>query len=373
MYSASVVLLASFVATAHVYAQVVRGVVITPDSMLVSGVIVTLVDSTGTPVARALADDGGEFTLRAPIAGTYRIDARRLAFRPTVDRPIVLLEGRVLHHILVLTGAPVTLPALGVTAQQECEIQPDSGSAAFSVWEEARKALRASQLTRLTRGYKVDVTTFVHRRPSGTALELPGDSSRQTGMSLRPFTSRPAEELADRGYLTRGAHSDVFHAPDEDVLLSESFGATHCMRILSDSGGDNVVRLGFSPVQGRRQTDITGVLSIDRITSELRRLDFDFVNLPSMDVVGRPGGRIVFRRLPEGSWLIEQWAIWLPVAEQPRADLPHPPPVPGMRIVARQTQPVASTRFGLQTTGGHVDRVLFGDETLWMRPEKPSP
>ena len=234
------------------------------------------------------------------------------------------------------------------------------------MWEEARKALRASQLTRLTRAYKVDVTTYVRRQTSGLSRERSTDSSSRSGLPLRPFTSRPADELAERGYLTRAGRSDVFHAPDEDVILSESFAATHCLRILPDTGTDNVVRLGFSPVPGRRQTDIAGVLAIDRASSELRRLDFSFVNLPAMDVVGTPGGEIVFRRLPEGSWLIEQWAIWLPIAEQ-RADIAPALPAPNTRVPVR-VAPAITTRYGLQTTGGHVNRVAAGDETLWLRP-----
>jgi hypothetical protein len=365
---AVVAALPMFASGAH--AQAVRGTVITPDSVLVSGVIVTLIDSTGTPVARALADDGGRFTMRAPAPGTYRIEAKRLAFRPTLDVPIKLDSGRVLLHTLVLRGAPVQLEAVKVTAEQSCQIQPDSGTMAFAVWEEARKALRASQLTRLTRAYKVDVTTYVRKKSVGFYRERGADSSNQSGMSLRPFTSRPADELAERGYITRGPHTAVYHAPDEDVLLSESFGATHCHRILPDSGTDNIVRLGFSPIPGRRQTEIAGVLSIDRASSELRRLDFNYVNLPALDVVGTPGGEIVFRRLPEGSWLIEQWAIWLPIAEL-RADIAPALPVPNTRVPVRQA-PAITTRYGLQTTGGHVNRVASGEETLWLRPA-PNP
>ena len=165
--------------------------------------------------------------------------------------------------------------------------------------------------------------------------------------------------------MTRGAKTDVFHAPDEDVLLSDAFAATHCLRILPDSAGVNAVRLGFSPVPDRKQTEITGVLTIDRATSELRRLDFSFVNLPSMDVVGAPGGQIVFRHLPEGSWLIEQWEIWLPVAEE-RTEMPIELPTPNTRLPVRRPPANVTTRFGMKTTGGRVTRVLFGDETVWM-------
>ena len=348
-------------------AQVVRGTAITADSALVPGVIVTLIDEKGTPVARALADEGGAFAMKAPAAGTYHIEAKRIAFRPTIDKPIVLEEGRVLLHTLVLTSVPIQLTGVQVTAEQRCEAHPDSISAAFSVWEEARKALRSSQLTRLTRAYKADVTTFVRRQSAAETRFRVTDSTTKTGLPLRPFTSLPPEELAAKGYVTRVANGQVFHAPDEDVLLSDEFAATHCLRLLPDSADKDVVRLGFSPVPGRKEPEISGVLSIDRASAELRRLDFSFVNVPAMDVVGAPGGQIVFRHLSEGSWMIEQWAIWLPVAEQRTEYAPSISP-PSTRGMPARPVPTITTRFGLQTTGGHVTRVSFGDETVWRAP-----
>ncbi len=354
------------------HAQVVRGTAITTDSALVPGVIVTLLDDKGTPVARALADDGGSFSMKAPASGTYHIEARRIAFRPTVDRPIVLEEGRVLLHTLVLTSVPVQLAEVHVTAEQRCQVHPDSASAAFSVWEEARKALRSSQLTRLTRAYKADVTTFVRRQSAAETRFRMTDSSTKLGMPLRPFASLPPEELAAHGYVTRGANSQVFHAPDEDVLLSDEFAATHCLRLLPDSTDRQVVRLGFAPVPGRKEPEIAGILSIDRTSAELRRLDFSFVNVPATDVVGAPGGEIVFRHLSEGSWMIEQWAIWLPVAEQ-RTEYAPSIAAPSTRGPPASPTPIISTRFGMQTTGGHVIRVSFGDETVWRAPALPKP
>jgi hypothetical protein len=353
-------------------AQIVRGTAITPDSALVPGVIVTLIDQKGTAVARALADDGGSFTMKAPSAGTYHIEAKRIAFRPTIDALITLEEGRVLLHTLVLTGSPIRLASVQVTAEQRCEATLDSASAAFAVWEEARKALRSSQLTRLTRAYKADVTTFVRRQSAAETRFRVTDSTTHVGMPLRPFTSLPPEELAAKGYVTRGANSQVFHAPDEDVLLSDEFAATHCLRLLPDSAGKDVVRLGFAPVPGRREPEIAGVLSIDRASAELRRLDFSFVNVPAMDVVGAPGGQIVFRHLSEDSWMIEQWAIWLPMAEQ-RTEYAQSISPPSTRGMPARPVPTISTRFGMQTTGGHVTRVSFGDETVWRAqvPAKP--
>ena len=345
--------------------QVVRGVALSRDSLFVPGVIVTLLDSAGRPVSRALSDDDGKFVLRAPQSGTYRIDARRLSFRPTLDAPIALTEGKTLSHVLILTGGQIRLDAVRTTAEQQCEVNPDSGTAAFSVWEEARKALRASQLTRLTRAYQVDVTTFVRKRTS-LNREARTDSVVRAAMPIRPFTSGPAELLAEKGYVTRVERGEVYHAPDEDVLLSDSFASTHCLRLLPDSS-DARIRLAFSPVPGRKQSDITGVLTIERTTSELRRLDFSYVNIPPTTVIGSPGGEIVFRRLPEGSWLIDEWSIWLPVSEL-RTDTSYVQ-VPATRSnpPTRQLVETISSRLAMQTTGGRVNRVRFGDEIVWMR------
>ena len=348
-------------------AQAVRGVVITPDSALVPGVIVTLLDPKGVPVARALSDEEGRYLLRAPAPGTFHIEARRLAFLPTVDLPLELEEGKIRLHNVVVTGARVQLQPVQVTANAPCRVDPDSASTAFRVWEEARKALRASQLTRLTRPYKVDVTTYVKRFSPNIERDRMVDSSTRLAMPIRPFTSRSAEELVEFGYMSRAGRNEVFHAPDEDVLLSDSFAATHCLRMLPDSApSGGLVRLAFEPIPSRQKPDIAGTLTVDRATSELRRLDFTFVNLPLTYQVGTPGGEIVFRQLPDRSWLIDEWAIRLPVAVQvaqgPMAMSGQPTRVPTVAA------PSVAMRYGLQTTGGHVIRVTSGEETLWARP-----
>ena len=89
-----------------------------------------------------------------------------------------------------------------------------------------------------------------------------------------------------------------------------------------------------------------------------------------------PGGEIVFRHLFEGSWVIEQWAIWLPTIES-RMEMPYvplPPAAARSPAVASTRQPTPNeTRFGLQTTGGRVERVAFGNETIWLRPRAAAP
>lgn len=346
-------------------AQAVRGRVVGADSAVVPGAIVTLLDSAGVPLARALADDEGRFAMRTPAPGSYRFHVRRLGYMPFADSLVRVPAGAVLERTVVLSGAPVSLQAVRVTGDQQC-LGPDSTAAAFLVWEEARTALTASQLTRATRAYQIDVELFTNRQGSD-ARERPTIDRRLQRLSfIRAFNTLPPDVLARDGYLARASSGDVYYAPDENALLSDAFAESHCMKLLPDSGSADRVRLGFTPLPGRRVPDIRGVLSIDRATSELRDLEYQYVNLRPHEMVGSPGGTIAWRRLPEGSWIVEYWAIGLPVHEV-RVNRDEQRPVVGRNV--RQAPPRDPMRIegkGRVTTGGGVARVAFGDTILWM-------
>src|SRR5262245_64793694 len=65
-------------------AQAVRGTVMGRGDVPLSGVVVVLADSAG-PVGRSLSGERGEFRVTASHAGTYRLQATRIGFRPVVS------------------------------------------------------------------------------------------------------------------------------------------------------------------------------------------------------------------------------------------------------------------------------------------------
>jgi hypothetical protein len=72
-------------------AQAVRGVIIgRGDSSGVPGAVVFLLDASGGVAARALTNERGEFRLGAPRAGSYRIRAMRIGYRPVVTAAVRL-------------------------------------------------------------------------------------------------------------------------------------------------------------------------------------------------------------------------------------------------------------------------------------------
>jgi hypothetical protein len=372
MRLAVLVLLAVTLTGADASAQAVRGRVVTTDSVAVPGAIITVLDSAGTPLARALADDGGRFAMRLPAAGRYGFQVLRLGYAPTRIRSVQVGSGQEADRTLVLTGAPIPLRAVHVTAEQAC-LGADSASAAFAVWEEARKALLASQLTRMTRAYTMDVEMFVSRQSADRMLPPTTRRSEMLATQLRALTPVPPEQLMRNGYLEHSAQGDRYFAPDEDVLLSESFASTHCMRLLPTDSAEGVLRLGFVPLPSRAVPDIRGVITVDRATSELQRLDFAYTGLRVTEQLGDPGGEIVFRRLPEGSWIIEYWALVLPFVEQYVRQQAIPATVNRNGQSSPGRPAVIAEGLGRMTSGGGVTRIRFGDTVVWAATEPPKP
>jgi hypothetical protein len=75
-----------------------------------------------------------------------------------------------------------------------------------------------------------------------------------------------------------------------------------------DADDPNQIGLGFEPVPGRTVPDIAGTLWMDVGTGELRSVEFDYVQSGAVYQAGS-GGRIDFRVLESGPWVVEAWRL----------------------------------------------------------------
>ena len=338
-------------------AQEVRGRALTPGSATpAAGVIVTLVDAAGVSIARTLTSDSGTFRLRAPRPDRYWLHALRIGFRPTVSPPFALAAGQTLERDVELDARAVTLAAVQVEAERTCRVRPDASSAAFAVWEEARKALDAALLTR-GRRYTMEVVRFERILSPRTEAAVSEHEVEGRAASTRPFVAVPVSQLDSVGYVLREPEWTTYRGPDEEVLLSDQFAATHCLQ-LAEPAADDEVSLAFEPVRERTLPDIRGTLALDRTTAALRRLEFTFVNVGREVERERAGGRVYFRQLPAGGWIIDRWVMRYPLLQR----------VPSQRD-ARQAYLRREETWELRSmheTGGEVTEVARGDTVLWQ-------
>ena len=324
--------LAILVHSPQLEAQSVRGTLVEESSGIpIEGAFVVLLDGSDSTVAGTLTDDSGIFVLQAPAAGHYAVRAERIGYDSFSSPPLSLTLGPPIQHRLEMPVSPVELATLSVEGERRCESRPEDGRRMARVWEEAKKALTTAVWTEEQRAFRF--TTRLHRStldPRGLRV-LEEQTEIQSGLAVNPFRALPVEELAATGY-TRRVRADTteYFAPDAQVLLSDLFLDDHCFRVV-EGGGETagMIGLGFEPLLETDRTDISGVLWLDRSTAHLQFIEYRYENLPSGVESDALGGRVGFRRLPGGAWIVDDWHIRMPVLEQFTVMERTGPSVPG--------------------------------------------
>lgn len=299
-------------------AQAVRGVVVDEGGSPVPAAFVVLVDAAGRSAASALSDPAGGFVLRAGEPGTYTVRAERIGFESTVSPALRLEAGATVETRVTVSSRAVALDAIVVSGAAGCAVRARDDAAAAALWEEARKALSVSAWTEHAEPLQVVAARWQREIDRSGLFVLAERRDSIVGRLPAPFRSLPAEELAARGYRREDGDGPWYYAPDAEVLLSDSFLDTHCFRAVRGRGAARgLVGLRFEPVRGRAATDVAGTLWLDARSAELRHLEFVYRNLPRADDWPGVGGRIEFRRLPTGQWIVDRWRLRMPLVRRP--------------------------------------------------------
>jgi hypothetical protein len=302
-------LLATLVCAGRVTAQnqlVVRAETETRTPL--SGALIALISPSNQVIEERLSSASGVATFNAP-AGEYLVRVRRIGYRPFYSKQITLPRSEAL--ILQVESPRVVLQQMVVTASAQCgRINPDAATLA-ALWEEISKGLRASQLT-ANDLKEISRRVVYHRQVRDDGSVISGDSSVVPVFRTRPFGSPDPASLVALGYV-RGdeIRGWTYFGPDELVLLSDSFASTHCFRAVRSRKRPNQIGVAFQPIPKRKQSDINGVIWLDERTSELREVEFRYVNAGILDDFS-PGGFSRFRRMPSGAWIVSEWQLRMP-------------------------------------------------------------
>ena len=279
-----------------------------PNRIPLAGALIALIDSENRVVTEGLSSADGFASLSAA-PGVYRVRVRRVGFRPFYSAPTTIPHSDLL--VLRVESPRVVLNELVVSASAQCgRINPDAQTLA-SLWEEIAKALRSSQLTVADLNEISRVQTYV--REIGLNGEvIASDSTNRSIANRRPFAAVDPASLINEGYVRGDVQRGWdFFAPDEAVLLSDGFSATHCFRAVRNRSRHGQIGVAFEPAPRRRLSEIKGVIWLDEGSSELREVEFTFVNAGVLNEF-QPRGYTRFRRMPSGAWLVSDWQLQLP-------------------------------------------------------------
>jgi hypothetical protein len=333
-------------------AQVIRGRASLPDGDPIPGIVIAATNPRGVEVARALSNSAGDFVLRLPNGGTFEIRALRIGFRPTIVRDVTVAARDTIERNIVLTALPVAIAGMQVRDRDECSLKGRGAETSLQLWEQARAALTAAQLSEQSGRLDVRLIRVDGHIDApndfGEPLFPAVDTARAREMIVdRVFAMTSVDTIAARGYVrSQPDGRTMYDMPNAETLLSDAFVGGHCFSIRSSNEHREWIGLGFTPrraVDG--VADIRGVLWLDRATAELRRVEFEFDNLPPAEYRvcdDRPfipmtperikesppfeqpqpncstvrndrsnrlrlGGRADFVRLPTGEWLVAEW------------------------------------------------------------------
>lgn len=277
----------------------------------ISGALVALIDGDRV-VAEGLSSEAGTITIgSAP--GTYRVRVRRIGFRPFLSEQVVLpFKGELLLHV---ESQKIILDAMVVTASAQCGAIKSDAQALSALWDAIAIALRASQLN------SADLSAMgkmrIYKRELGRNGEVVSNNTSVIPITnKRPFGALDPASLLTRGYV-RGNEATgwEYFAPDETVLLSDDFAATHCFKVTRDARSrPGQIGVSFEPVPRRKLPDIRGVLWVDEKSTELRDVRFTYVNAGILTRF-KPGGFAKFRRTASGTWIVSEWQLSMPKLE----------------------------------------------------------
>ena len=299
-------------------AQVIRGVVVdSAGQQPVAAVLVSLADSSRRNLQRFLADANGAFQFVLPRAGRYSVRAERIGMTTQTTDWIDVSAGDTVSLRIALAHLPIALEGIQASGDRRCELSRDLGIATLRVWEEARKVLGTADFTSSAGVYVYDLAKYVRELEPGSLKILSETHNFWSTITERPIESRPVEVLLDGGWVVRESGENRYFAPDAHVLLSDEFLDTHCMQLRArDESHPHLVGLGFRPVRIQsRRTQIQGVLWLSRETGGLEWLEFSYLNLPGLAEEVQSdqiGGRVDFRSLPGGAWIVSKWYIRMP-------------------------------------------------------------
>lgn len=343
-------------------AQVVHGTVVhAVDSTPLPGVVVMLVAGAAgdNVVDRALTDENGAFRLDGTRPGTFRIRTLRIGFRPVTTPPFELRSLEQATRRIEIAGLPVSLEAVQVAARSVCRDFADDTIGPAAIWQQARTALTAAELTSRARTLEATIVTYTRVLDPHSERVRQHSASVRSGLSSRVWTAHPLQSLRERGYVRDDPDGGTtYFAPDLAILMSDAFVEDHCFHVVL-SRNPALIGIAFEPTRERRRVpEIAGTVWLDRKTSELRRMEFGYVNVSKEKE--RAGGDMTFVRLGTGGWVISRWNIRMPAIERRVRNT-----VGGMR--GAETT-VDERLIETRVSGGELALVMRRGDTLWKRP-----
>ena len=299
--AASALLLATAVSAD---AQRVVGTLRLPSGAPAAGVVLTALGASNAPVGRTVTRDDGSYALYLAGGGNVQLVAKRVGHDPeTIGRAEV--DG---SEIETLNGQlqqrPAELPQIPRGAAT-CG-NGRGKRVADGLYEEILAAATAAQYRIGRQDLQARYVTTQYRIAKTSDDTLRAALRRVNGSLPAPFPPADTARLEESGFFATIGGNRTFFAPDLEILASDWFLRTHCVRVRR-ADDDSLVLALTSLRQRRGLVDVEGEFVLDWPTMALREFRFRYVDLPETERLSGAGGMLRFGRTPAGGWLVTEW------------------------------------------------------------------
>ena len=283
-----------------------------------AGAIVDVLDAGGRTASQGVLSAAGQRALLLSAPGSYRVRVRRIGYAPYTSLPVTVTGTATVDVALRAPDSRIVLTTIDVRAarSRRCARDAFADPAFGALWEEVRKALTTTMLSRDDGALELVARAFRRLLNESRTVTEEWVGLPRTTDAARPYLAASAENLARDGYVVARSDGTDFFAPDEQVLLSDEFLATHCFETARGSDAtEGLFGVRFGPAERRGGNDIAGTLWVDSASAELRYLDFwhEFSGIPRQaSGEDRTGGQVVFERQPSGAWIVSAWRLRMP-------------------------------------------------------------
>ncbi len=275
------------------------------------GILIVAKDSTGAEVVRAVTSDEGRYALPLPRSATWRIEALRVGYNPTVVVERVISGGEALTIDPVASTSIVSLPQRGSAPPSSCGGSADAQLSVRILLGEMTKALTAAQLAAARQGVSARWAVMDHRLGPNGRDTARFSVIRRAGNPMAAFGTPVQAELQRSGYVVKAGQDRLFRGLDVAALLSPWFTDSYCFTVRE--GNAATFDIAFTPKERRRDyIDIAGEIRLERASLELRSISYLYQGLSADEDLRLGGGRLTFARATGGTWLAADWFIRFP-------------------------------------------------------------
>lgn len=325
-----------------------------------AGAVVSLLDGLNAVIGRELTNARGQFSAALP-SGARRLRVVHIGFRPR-ELDIPQPASGVVHVDIDMTQLTTMLEPVAIRANSTCPRRADRADA-FALFEQARAGLLTIAVAREADPAALVRYGFV-RTMDGTSDRIARQSVRvdSTDASAASFhVAHAAVDFVRRGFMRDSAGTNVFYAPDAEVLLDDAFVSAYCFHLVRDeSSRPHQLGLSFAPASGRDgRVDVDGTLWIDTLVRAVRDIDFHYTALPSAIMRYRPGGTVSYREVVPGIVLVDRWTLRLVGVLE---DTTH------YTVSNGADDMVVRRSLYVRETGGTLARARWADGRSWQMP-----